>query len=169
MNASRPNARDLRERALRLLARREHSRAQLEQKLGRDLPGDKEDSQAKLSALLDELEERGLLSDERFARARAATRGQRIGKAKFVHELRTQGVDDEIIASAVVEMEEGGDETSRALAVWRKKFGTPPEDRAAWAKQARFLQGRGFSSNSIRQILKSGGADPSYGMEDDLD
>jgi regulatory protein len=166
-----PVARDLRERALRLLARREHSRAQLEQKLGRDLPADgAEDAppHMALSALLDELEQRGLLSDERFAKARTASRGQRLGKARLTHELRTQGVDDAIIASALAELEETGDELSRARAVWQRKFGALPESREAWAKQARFLHSRGFGGDTIRQVLKGDAADLSNAREDDL-
>lgn len=162
-----PVARDLRERALRLLARREHSRAQLEQKLGRDLPADGEPGDSGLSALLDELEQRGLLSDERFAKARTASRGQRLGKARLTHELRTQGVDDEIIASALAELDESGDELSRARAVWQKKFGALPESREAWAKQARFLHSRGFGADIIRQVLKAD--DLSNAREDDPD
>ncbi|MFQ6722236.1 RecX family transcriptional regulator, partial [Bordetella pertussis] len=45
---------------------------------------------------------------------------------------------------------------ARALAVWQKRFGEKPADRAAYARQARFLAGRGFAHDVIRRILGGG-------------
>ena len=136
----------LREHALRLLARREHSRTELERKIKSPF------NDENITSLLDELEERGLLSDQRFAESRITHRSSRFGNARMAHELRTQGVDGEIISAA---LESAGDELTRARAIWNKKFKTPPETRADWAKQARFLQTRGFGSDIIRQALQS--------------
>ena len=44
-------------------------------------------------------------------------------------------------------------EHERALAVWRKKFGVPPVDAQAAAKQMRFLAARGFGGDVIRRVV----------------
>ena len=64
---------------------------------------------------------------------------------------------EELVNGAVKGMQ-AEDETS-ALAVWRKKFGTPAATREEWAKQARFLQSRGFSTEIIRKVLRGSEAD----------
>ena len=144
----RPDAAPLRERALRLLARREFSRAELARRLRADAPG--EDETDALSALLDELEQGGYLSDSRYAEQRTTARAGRLGNARLAHELRTKGVDEAIIGSA---LEAAGSEIERARAVWQKKYGSRPTTREDWARQARFLQSRGFSSETIRRLL----------------
>ena len=50
--------------------------------------------------------------------------------------------------------EEIEDEPTRAAAIWHSKFGHAPRDAREWARQARFLQGRGFSGEVIRRLLK---------------
>jgi regulatory protein len=45
-------------------------------------------------------------------------------------------------------------ELDRARTVWRKKFPDAPTDALEWARQARFLQARGFASDIIRRLLK---------------
>lgn len=136
----------LRGRALRLLASREHSRLELKRKLATHA----ESSEA-LEALLDELEKARLLANDRYAEQRVTVRGGRYGNARLAGELRSQGVDDATIANALAQ---AGDETERALAVWRKKFGSLPQDAQERAKQARFLAGRGFGSPTIRRVLQ---------------
>lgn len=136
----------LRGRALRLLASREHSRLELKRKLASHA----ESSEA-LEALLDELENARLLANDRYAEQRITVRGGRYGNARLAGELRSQGVDDATIANALAQ---AGDETERALAVWRKKFGSLPQDAQERAKQARFLAGRGFGSPTIRRVLQ---------------
>lgn len=139
----------LRERALRLLARREHSREELRRKLSSTESADI-DANA-LAELLDDLAARRLLSDERFAEQRATVRGTRYGNARLKSELRQRGVAEDLIAPA---LEAAGDETARANTVWQRKFGKLPESREEWARQARFLQARGFSGETIRRVLR---------------
>lgn len=136
----------LRGRALRLLASREHSRLELKRKLASHA-----ESSETLEALLDELENARLLANDRYAEQRVTVRGGRYGNARLAGELRSQGVDDATIANALAQ---AGDETERALAVWRKKFGSLPQDAQERAKQARFLAGRGFGSPTIRRVLQ---------------
>jgi len=137
---------DLKAKALRMLARREHSRAELAQKLAAD--GTRED----IHAVLDQLERSGLLSDARFAEAYVSSRASRIGNARLRYDLRARGVADEVIAAAMPA--EADSEAERAREVWRRKFDAPPVDRADYARQARFLQQRGFAVDIIRKVLK---------------
>jgi regulatory protein len=137
---------DLKAKALRMLARREHSRAELAQKLAAD--GTRED----IHAVLDQLERSGLLSDARFAEAYVSSRASRIGNARLRYDLRARGIADEVIAAAMPA--EADSEAERAREVWRRKFDAPPVDRADYARQARFLQQRGFAVDIIRKVLK---------------
>jgi regulatory protein len=143
---STPDPGDLRERALRLLARREHSRFELARKLeqagfeSRDI-----------AALLDEFENKNWLSDRRFAESWVADHRARAGSVKLAYDLRQRGVSDSIIESVLGEHRDS--ELERAREVWRKKFGSAPADAAEKARQMRFLQGRGFSSWVTRQVL----------------
>ncbi len=136
----------LKGKALRLLARREHSRAELTQKLSAD--GTRED----IHAVLDQLERSGLLSDARFAESFVASRAARVGNARLRYDLRAKGIADDLIAAALPA--DTDSETSRAREVWRRKFGVAPADRAGYARQARFLQSRGFAVDIIRKVLK---------------
>lgn len=69
----------------------------------------------------------------------------------MAHELREHGVPETLIDEAVAGLR--NDELANARAVWQKKFGEPPNNRELWAKQARFLQGRGFGFDIIKQVL----------------
>ena len=81
-------------RALRYLARREHSRRELEQKLAAH-----RDSLATetLTAVLDKLEQQGFLSEQRMVEQVARTRRSRFGSQRIVHELKTKGIDGHLI------------------------------------------------------------------------
>lgn len=137
----------LKNRALAALARREYSRAELEQKL---LPHAENAEQ--LGALLNALEAEGWLSNQRFAQSLARRRGERFGVARIQHELRQHDLSPDLIVAETTRLH--ANEYERALVVWRKKFDALPKDWKERAKQARFLSGRGFSSEVIRRILE---------------
>lgn len=138
----------LRVRALQLLARREHARAELARKLAPHA-----ESEEALTALLDRLQSEHLLSDARYAEARVHTRGARYGNARLAQELRIQGVGDADVDAALDGLD---DELTRARQVWERKFGATglPNDATERARQTRFLLGRGFSGTIIRRILR---------------
>jgi regulatory protein len=136
----------LRERALRLLARREHARVELSRKLGPHA-----ESGEQLEALLDNLTERGLLSDERYVEMRLNARRARFGNARLAYELRTQGVAAALVDEALAG---GEDELSRARQVWQRKYGSQTADVTERARQMRFLINRGFSGETIRRVLR---------------
>jgi regulatory protein len=138
----------LRERALRLLARREHARVELSRKLAPYA-----ESTEQLDMMLDDLTARRLLSDERYVEMRLNARSARFGNARLAHELRTQGVAEELVSEALAGSD---DELSRARQVWQRKFGNTPAVAEAneRARQMRFLMSRGFSGETIRRVLR---------------
>ena len=139
-------------RALRYLARREYSRRELENKLSAF-----EQSHQTLSNLLDQLEQDGYLSTERFAEQTTRVRRPRFGSQRIVHELKEKGVDAHLIADILPDLKETDLETARQ--VWRKKFGALPSDLKERGKQIRFLVNRGFSSDVIHQVLSQADED----------
>lgn len=137
----------LRERALRHLARRDHSRIELARKLS---PYGTEEEVEAVLARMSELE---LLSDSRFAEAWVRSKAARFGSMRLRHELSRRGVDKALIEDAI-ESECVLPDLDRARAVWQSRFGTLPTERREWARQARFLQTRGFSTDVICKLLK---------------
>ena len=141
-----PEPGTLRERALRLLARREHSRAELTRKL--ETAGF---AREEIGMLLDTFEAKNWLSDQRFAESYVADHRARAGSIKLAYDLRQRGVSDSIIAGVLSDNRDS--EHERAREVWRKKFGAPPATAAEKAKQIRFMQSRGFAGEVIRRAI----------------
>jgi regulatory protein len=135
---------ELKARALRYLVRREHSRAELARKLAPHA-----ESEAALNAVVDLLQSRKQLSDERFAEERARSLSRKYGAAMIRQDLKERGVADEI-----VERVSADGDLERARAILSRKYRTPATTREEQAKRARFLQSRGFSYEVIRSVLK---------------
>jgi regulatory protein len=137
----------LKGRALKLLSMREHSRAELERKLKAH-----EQEPGTLKRALDELQARGFIDEQRVAESVLNRRAPKLGAGRIRQELQAKGLDAERVALAVASLK--GTELERAREVWRRKFGEPPADANARAKQARFLAARGFSGDVIARVLK---------------
>ncbi|MGI9218801.1 MAG: recombination regulator RecX [Hydrogenophaga sp.] len=142
----------LKGRALRLLAGREHSRAELEQKLRAH-----EAEPGELQRALDELQAKGFIDEQRVVDSVLHRRAARLGTGRVKQELQAKGISAEAVAEAVDSLR--GTELERAREVWRKKFGEPTTDPAGRAKQMRFLASRGFGAEAIRRVVR--------GSEDD--
>jgi regulatory protein len=142
-------------RALRYLSQREHSRLELERKLARFVEGTPEASaQAQIAAALDELAAKNLLSDARAAASVLLGQGQRHGSRRLRQTLQAKGLAPELVADTLQQAR--ATELDRARDVWRRRFGEPPVDAAARAKQMRFLAGRGFEGDTIRRVVQGG-------------
>lgn len=139
----------VRAKALGFLARREHSAGEL----GRKLEGRGYDSTA-VEAVLSSLEREKLLSDSRFVEEFVAARVRRgSGPMKIREELRGKGVEPALVDQAMAAHRSAWG--AMAEAARRKRFGAAtPKDMPERARQARFLQGRGFSMEDIRAALK---------------
>jgi regulatory protein len=134
----------LKARALRYLARREHSRAELTRKLAPFA----ESAQA-LEALLNELQARKQLSEERYAETRAHWLSRKYGAAKIREDLKAKGVHDKVVEQVLP----AGDEIEKARAILARKYREAPTTREEKAKRARFLQSRGFSYDVIHRLF----------------
>ena len=143
-----PPALSLRARALKALARREHTRQELQAKL---LPFAEDPHE--LESLLDDLEKRGWVSEARFVEQLTTIRRRRFGAARILHELREKGVSDAALAAAQSQLRDS--EVDAARAVWKKKFGSLPMTLETRAKQARFLASRGFSAEVVHKVLRN--------------
>jgi len=133
----------LKARALRHLVRREHSRAELARKLAAHAA-----SREDLEALLDSLVAKKQLSDERYAEERARALSRKYGAAKIRHDLRAKGISD-----GIVDAVSSAGELERARAILERKYRVPATTREERAKRARFLQGRGFSSDVVLRLV----------------
>ena len=135
-------------KATALLARREHSEYELTLKLTR-----KGHPPEEVAAVLADLKVQGLLSDERFTESLVNSRRERgYGPLRISQDLRSKGVAQELVERWIDANDPQWLDVLRA--VWTKKFGgEQPNSYKEWARQARFLQSRGFSSEQIRQVV----------------
>ncbi len=140
---------EVEETALRLLARREHSVLELRRKLRQ-----RGHAASVVEHVLQELQQRRLLSDERFAEAYVRSRSDKgFGPLRIRGELRERGLDAALIDSVVVESDPRWRELLRR--VRERRFGAaPPADHRERMRQARFLQQRGFETGEIRELLQ---------------
>lgn len=177
----------LRQRALGLLARREHSRHELRAKLRRsatlwlrgqtdarprslkDDAGNAEPSpiatpsgapiaiETLVNTLLDELDRRGLQSDARSAEVLVTAKASRWGQRRLEAELQRRGIDDELTEQALLPL--AGNEQARATALWQRRFGAAPTTPQERARQMRFLAARGFTMDIVLRVLRGAGSD----------
>ena len=134
--------------AMRLLARREHSRAELRGKLiGRGFEN------GLVEELLQGLEDQDLLSDQRFATSLIASRAETgYGPNRISLELRNRGVSEELAREALAKAEVNwGKRLTDQVA---RKFGSDPAQTfPEWARRARYLEQRGFGQDAIRLAI----------------
>jgi regulatory protein len=171
----------LKGRALRLLSGREHSRPELERRLAPH-----EESPGELAAILDELQAKGFISEQRVVESVVHRKGPKLGAALIRRELANRGLSAEAVGEAVAGLQ--STELARAREVWRKKFGKkfgaaangpdaagladgaeggPPEQDPSPAQrhqQMRFLAARGFGGDTIRRVMAQ-----ANGAQDDED
>ena len=133
------------------MGKREYSYAELGQKLKAYLEEDEDFEQ--ITAILEDFKARGWLSDARFTEQIVHARSHKFGASKIANELREKGVSSDLIESAIEQVKEN--ELDNAKEIWRKKFKNPPDSRDEWARQARFLQSRGFGFDIIKKVLNS--------------
>jgi len=141
---------ELRGKAIRLLARRERSRAELQQVLDPD--GNQRET---VALLLDELQQQGWLSEPRLAEQLVNARRSRLGTARIRMELKRRGLSADTVAEATQELETG--DLATATALWQRRFGIVAEDRSQRERQLRFLLTRGFSRAVALKVLRGAG------------
>lgn len=145
------NKQEVELQAIKLLALREHSRVELQRKL--DKKGYHPDL---IVTVLDQLAAQRKQSDARYAEHYVSVRAAKgYGPARIEAELRERGIAATLAQEAV--QEANIDWMEQAEQVRLKKFGQPPPaDWPGRAKQARFLQYRGFRQEDMRNVLNLG-------------
>lgn len=138
----------VRKKAMDLLMRREHAVAELQKKLNaRDYDTDI------VAEVVEQLMDEGLVSDDRFTEAFVRyRRNNGFGPRRIQSELRERGVSEKIQS---IYLDSGDPQWyKQAAQVQNKRFGEDlPDDFKERARQARFLQYRGFTSDHIREVL----------------
>ena len=141
---------DILHTAQNLLARREHSALELEHKL--KLRGYEQEA---IDNALSKLAADGLQSDTRFSESYVAYRMNRgYGPKRIALELKERGIEQNIIDQFITDNDKIWNE--KALDVKAKKFGkNTAKDWQEQAKQMRFLQYRGFTSEQMKYGIES--------------
>ena len=139
----------LRSRALAMLARREHSQFELRQKLA-ELGGES----SVIDTILHEFSKQNWQNDRRFTEVfirYSARKGQ--GALNIRQELKQRGITDKEMVEELLAEHDWFDLAQQTRS---KKFGEElPTERKEQARQLRFLQYRGFSSEQCWSALKN--------------
>jgi regulatory protein len=138
----------LEQAALRLLASREHFRAELRRKLaGRG------QNPELIEPVLDSLEDRNALSDRRFVESFIAFRvGRGFGPLRIRAELLEKGLDSDLVSQCLDAQDFHWEALLRQTAA--RKFGPgPAAGRREQAVRARFLEYRGYYPAHIRRYI----------------
>ena len=138
---------DLYNKALNYLARREHSRCELQQKLTQysDNPND-------IAAVIDRLIEHNLQSDKRFSESFIHSKQAKYGSLRLKETLKQKGISTATMQEYLPDLQE---EINNAVAILHKKLGTPrPLSMAEKQKAYRFLHYRGFSPETTKTALR---------------
>lgn len=163
-------------RAIAFLSRREHSEAELRQKLQRYT-----DDIDEIDAVMARLQRENWQSDERFVESFVQSREHRWGNQKILQALSQHNLDSESLSDLKEDLKDS--EYQRAREVWLKRFGpkygldlydpetevdedllaqfkqqSPEEQAKEKAKQMRFLASRGFSADVVYRVVNSLGA-----------
>ncbi len=138
--------------AVRMLARRDYGRAELAQRLAR-----RGAERGEIDRVLDELERLGYLSDRRYANEVVAHRTGRYSRRAIAHELKEKRVEPAAAREALAALATS-DELAEALALWRRRFDTPPASEREKARQVRFLLSRGYGLSIALKVLRAAGA-----------
>ncbi|MFN9747475.1 MAG: regulatory protein RecX [Betaproteobacteria bacterium] len=157
----------MKSRALRWLAQRDHSRAELERKLltharalarlaeaasGPDAAFPDSLLRDRIAAVIDGLAAAGLMNEARMAESLLAAKAPRFGERRLRQAMQQRGLEPALVDAAVQQAR--GSELERAQALWQRRFGSPGATPAERARQMRFLAGRGFGGDVIRRVVR---------------
>lgn len=136
--------------ALNLLARREHSKLELQRKLVAKGFADTE-----IAEVVEKLSCQGLQSDARFVESYINMRWRRgFGPIRIKAELCERGIDQELVERFLQDYKSLWVELATAERC--KKFGKEiPSNLCEQAKQMRYLYYKGFDSDLIKRVLRS--------------
>ncbi|MCP5195536.1 MAG: regulatory protein RecX [Gammaproteobacteria bacterium] len=138
----------IRAKAMELLARREHARLELRQKLMQ-----RGFLTAPIDRVLDQLAEERLLDESRYAELYAYGRADKgYGPLRIARELRERGVSQELVDQTLAELKD--DWLPKLRELHRKRFKSLiPADAAGRMQQIRVLRQHGFTLEQIKQLF----------------
>jgi len=140
-------------RALNLLGRRDHTAAELQQKLAvRGFPA------ASIAAVIEQLAGQGYLNDRRFAErwTESALRSGRGYGVRILLELQKRGIPRDIAAEAVADAAAEHTEQDSLAAIVSRRFSAFDPASASLKEKQRvysYLQRRGFSLQTISRFF----------------
>ena len=144
------------DRALRMLSARAHGVRELRTKL---LRGKEPPPEQTVDAVVAECRRLGFLNDRQFARdcaSELASRG--CGNVAIRFKLKTRGLAAEDVTEAMTALAADSEsEVERALSAGKFKLKSLKKDEQRQKKREklfRFLAGRGFSSETVREVLR---------------
>ena len=140
--------RNIYNKALDIISRREHSSKEVRDKLAR-----KFNSDDLIESAIENLITNNLINDIRFAEMYVLSRKKKgFGPKRIAYELSSKGVKDSLSNKAIIN--EGGWLES-AQNVFAKKFKEgPSSDFKESMKQKTFMQNRGFSFKEIDSVMQ---------------
>ena len=148
------------EKALTLLARREHSARQLKSKLAR-----KGLDAAESASALADLQAKDFQNDARFGEMLVRSRiAQGYGPRWIIAELKTHGIA-EAKARALIDAADP-DWPTLIRELVRRRYGAKPENLAERVKRANFLLRRGFDAATVQSVTRAVGLDESTNESD---
>lgn len=140
------DARRAKEKAFWLISYRDHSEGELRQKLGKDFPSEAVDS------AIERLQELNLINDTEFAKKYAESLSKKhLSQRQIEIKLRQKGVDKQLVADAVEELEIDEKEELRTLI--EHKYINKLRDEKDLRRTVAALQRRGFSFSDIRSVI----------------
>jgi regulatory protein len=147
----------LRQRALRLLATREHSHAELLRKLEQSRArraranAGKTATSDDIARIVRELAQAGWQSDARYAEALVRRLTGQASRRYIQNKLAEVGIGRDVAEAALAELDQ--DDAAAAAALWQRRFGAPPRDEKDRRRQIRFLLSRGFHLSEAFRIV----------------
>lgn len=152
LSADEARSAELRDRAVALLARREHSRQELQHKLAQRGYGAEE-----INTALQQLQVDGYQSDARYAESLIRSRiAKAQGPLRIRAELAARGVADDLVEAALQQAEQETDWLALASdLLQRRHHGEPATDFKEKARRMRYLQRRGFPASIARHACNT--------------
>jgi regulatory protein len=142
--------------AVKCLARRMRSTAELKRALRQRVEAETELGQTLVELVIRRLKDQGYLNDSQYATAYSSFRrdNEKFGRRRVVTDLKAKGVHGEVIEKAVDAIYEDVNEETQARAYLRRKRLQKPKNEKETARIFRSLMRAGFASKTIFTILK---------------
>jgi regulatory protein len=161
MSFSRPKQKtyteeELYDYAVKSLASRMRSVAELKRNLRRRVEADTELGQTLVELVIRKLKDQGYLNDSQYAAAYSSFRrdNEKFGRRRVITDLKAKGVHGDVIEKAVDAIYDEVNEESQARAYLRRKRLQKPKNEKETARVFRSLLRAGFGSKTIFTILK---------------